>query len=386
MTVFIEDLVIQLGDCRALMSSYDSQVITSFIEQFFSNIGFTEKQSILAIKLIKKYKLQLELKIGKNIDPFIQNPQYKHPLRILTSMRSIKITVNEAGVKEIEAKFPYDENIITKIRQMPTTFSKRWDRAAGSWFFDLNEESIKFLVSTFDNQSVRYDGEFQSYVDQSKEIIDNMENYAPILTHDLIIKNPTKNLPKITAIDVIGAAFQARRMGVTLWDERIDQYLNHEYTNTVAVKFLRNDITKSFDIFNDFDSTQCLELVVKHLGPTLFVIPGGAELEKTKLAYNILRGMGLEEKNISVLFRLPAETGKNFNEFVKNNQLNSPISDETRVVFVSNKLPKTIAKSGIKINSIVNMGFNSAHYSLKNFVKNHQNYIVFDQNQRVKEI
>jgi len=89
--------------------------------------------------------------------------------------------------------------------------------------------------------------------------------------------------------------------------------------------------------------------------------------------------MALTEKNISVLFRLPAENGKNFNEFVKNHQLNSPISNETQAILVSNKMPKTIIKSGIKINSVINMGYNSAHYSLRNFMHDYQNIINFDQ-------
>jgi len=119
-----------------------------------------------------------------------------------------------------------------------------------------------------------------------------------------------------------------------------------------------------------------LELIIKKLGPTLFIVPGGAELNKLQLAYDLLRGMALPEKNISVLFRLSNENGKNFNEFVKNHQLNNPISEETSVVFVSNKLPKTIKKSGIRFNSVVNMGYNSAHYTLREFIKDHQNLVT----------
>jgi hypothetical protein len=198
------------------------------------------------------------------------------------------------------------------------------------------------------------------------------------LTQDLTVKNAPKNLPKITATNIIDALFQARRMGVTLWDDVINHYLDHEYNNPIVVDFLRNEITKDFDILNDANSIEFLELLVKNLSPTMIVIPGGSELQKTRLAYNLLKGMALEEKNFSVLFRLSNENGKNFNEFVKNHQLNSPISSETRVVFVSNKMPKTVAKSGIHINSIINLGFTSAHYSLRHYMKDYQNIINFN--------
>ena len=81
---------------------------------------------------------------------------------------------------------------------------------------------------------------------------------------------------------------------------------------------------------------------------------------------------------MSVLFRLSTENGRNFNDFVKNQAINGPIHDDTKIVFVSGKLPKTVIKSGIKFNSIINMGYTMAHYTLKEFTKNHQNSIYFD--------
>ena len=101
-------------------------------------------------------------------------------------------------------------------------------------------------------------------------------------------------------------------------------------------------------------------------------------MTKLTQVYTILKGFGLEDKNMSVLFRLSSETGRNFNNFVKNQGLNGPICDETKAVFISGKLPKTILKSGIRFNSIVNMGFSNAHYTLKEYSKKHQNLVYFD--------
>jgi len=379
MTVYIEDLIECLNDSRVKLNSYDLQVTNSFNAQLFTGVGLTEKQAVLAIKIISKYKTQLEPIVGQSIDAFIKNPVYRHPLRTIASARSIEIVTNSEGRKEIKAKFPYDENIISEIRKLPImSGSRRWNKEAGSWFFDLTEDHISFLIRTFADKLCEYDNEFQNYVSQASAIINNIENYAPVLTQDLTVKNAPKNLPKITATNIIDALFQARRMGVTLWDDVINHYLDHEYNNPIVVDFLRNEITKDFDILNDANSIEFLELLVKNLSPTMIVIPGGSELQKTRLAYNLLKGMALEEKNFSVLFRLSNENGKNFNEFVKNHQLNSPISSETRVVFVSNKMPKTVAKSGIHINSIINLGFTSAHYSLRHYMKDYQNIINFN--------
>jgi hypothetical protein len=374
--MYIEDLIDKLAHFSINKNSYDSQVIHSFRDQFFTHVGLTEKQSALAIKLINKHKTQIESLIGKDIQIHIDNPKFKYKIRIPTTIRTIKI-INDRlfNNKVIEVRFPYDEKILTEIRKQPATSMKRWDKELGAWIFEISEENISFLVNLFKDLNFEYDDEYQAYVDQTIKVISNVEQYAPILTKDLKIKNSPKHLPEITAIDTVSAIFQARKFGITLWDDDVNQCIENEL-NPIVKNFLCNDITNEFNLCIDTMGIECLELIIKQLSPTLFIVPGGSELEKTELAYNLLRGMALPEKNISVLFRLSNETGKNFNEFVKNHQLNTPISEETSVVIVSNKLPKTIKKSGIKFNSVVNMGYNSAHYTLREFVKNHQNLVT----------
>ena len=43
------------------------------------------------------------------------------------------------------------------------------------------------------------------------------------------------------------------------------------------------------------------------------------------MSVNFLKNIGIENEEISVLFRLPKETGEKFNSFVKLNKLNNPI-------------------------------------------------------------
>jgi hypothetical protein len=374
--MYIEELIDNLAHFSIDKNSYDSQVIHSFRDQFFTQVGLTEKQSALAIKLINKHKTQIESLIGKDIQIYIDNPKFKFKIRIPTTIRTIKI-INDRlfNSKVIEVRFPYDEKILTEIRKQPATSMKRWDKELGSWIFEISEENINFLVNLFKDLNFEYDDEYRSYVNQVNTVISNVEQYAPILTKDLKIKNPPRHLPEITATDTVSAIFQARKFGITLWDDDVNQYIENAL-NPIIKNFLCNDITTEFNLCIDNTGIECLELIIKKLAPTLIIVPGGSELEKTELAYSLLRGMALPEKNISVLFRLSNETGKNFNEFVKNRQLNNPISEETSVVIVSNKLPKTIKKSGIKFNSVVNMGYNSAHYTLREFVKNHQNLVT----------
>ena len=89
--------------------------------------------------------------------------------------------------------------------------------------------------------------------------------------------------------------------------------------------------------------------------------------------------LGYKSEDMSVMFRLPSETHGIFNDFVKFHELNSPIRKNTRVVFVSQKIPKTILKSKIQFHSILNLGYSNIHYTLKNFIKTHENRITYSK-------
>jgi len=87
------------------------------------------------------------------------------------------------------------------------------------------------------------------------------------------------------------------------------------------------------------------------------------------------------------MFRLDSSSGKICNDYIKQNKLNTPINDEIKFVFVSGKIPKPLIDSGKTFDAVIHFGTNSAHYTLKNFVRNHHNVISMNlPNQRNKEL
>jgi preprotein translocase subunit SecD len=218
-------------------------------------------------------------------------------------------------------------------------------------------------------------------VKQVQAVIDNMENHVPMLVlTDKIpkIKNSNKYMPEIASSDLVKSIFQARQLGVNMWDQTIDEYIDDGLVDQVTRDFLKSNLDKITKLTSKEPDILCLKNIITHLGPTMFIIPGINELEKLQQMHTILTDMNIDSENISVLFRLDSESGKNFNDFVKNAKLNNPITEQTKMVFVSNKLPKPLIKSNLKFNSIVNLGFDSAHYTLRDYAKNHQNMVLFD--------
>jgi hypothetical protein len=58
----------------------------------------------------------------------------------------------------------------------------------------------------------------------------------------------------------------------------------------------------------------------------------------------------------------------------------------SKIVFVSTKLPKSILKSKINFNCVINMGTHSAHHTIKEFAKNHENLVTFSEINKFKNI
>ena len=207
-----------------------------------------------------------------------------------------------------------------------------------------------------------------------------MEHHIPMLVIEdkkPKIVNFDKNLPPLTSTEILPALFEARRRGVDTWDNTISNFLDSDEVDEITRQFLKSEPSEKFNIDSEIHGFSSLETIIKFMGPCLFVIPGGSELEKLIMAHEFLRSIGIENYQMSVMFRLPTESNVNFNNFVKNNGLNTPIKDHTQIVFISSKLPKPVLKSKIKFHAIINLGFDNVHYTMRDFVKSHENVIFY---------
>jgi len=384
--VYIEDLIEMLVLNGISMNKWDMQVVNGFREAIHHDVGFTIKQSELALRIIDRYKTKFNNYSDQDIANYLKNPQFRLPIRKSVKNRSVKISEN-SNKKFIDVEFPYDDELVNKIRQHRVSSKMNsdihWDKDKLCWCFSLNEQNIKFVLETFTEGNFEFDIEFQNYADQYDEIVNNLENYIPELILDNKIpkiRNSLPGMPEITETEILPAVFQSRKFGVIHWSEDIDKYISSDAVDPMTATFLR-----TFEPINlEKTEEKCLENIIKYLSPCLFVIPGGSEFSKIQEIYNLVHTNKIDIKNVSVLFRLPNETNKNFNDFVKNQGINGPITDDTKIVCISGKLPKTVLKSKIEFNSIINFGYENAHYSLKEFIKNHENLVFLRPGKSLK--
>lgn len=378
--MYIEDLIIALGSGRtSVVSPFDLKLIHSFHDQISRGLGFTLKQEILSVKVLQRHVLKLDLLFGRQISPFLENPTFRLTRRTVSSSKQFSIIPHVLYGKVIKAEFPYNENILTKIRQEKSKLNySQWDPEQKSWIFSLDEHSLNLLGKIASDEDFTVDEEFENYQNQIKEIESNIEQYIPMVTFNdkkLEFLNISPKIPQPANSNIIENLFYARKLGIFTWHEAIEETEEWISADPAVKRFLQTDPKAEFSINLEKTTIYTIKDIVKHLLPVLIVIPGGTELEKVKQSMDFLKTMGISNEEMSVLFRLPSETGGKFNSFVKEHNLNSPIDNTTKVIFISSKVPKTIIEKKIKFNSVVSFNFYNIHYSIKNLLKWNHNVI-----------
>ncbi len=386
--MYIEDLIYKLQlNCK--INKYDTNIVISFVSQNFSYIGFTEKQSLLAIKILKRYSKNLSSVLGVDVTPFLENPVFKFSVRKSSSSKKITIVDNLAWGQAIKVEFPYDQEKIDFIRKNKENLGyAQWSSEEKAWMFSLDERNIQFLSTLIAKDNFEMDDQFLDYLEQVKTIVGSVEKHVPMLTVlDNVPKyqNISQYVPELKSKEVLSAVFEARKAGIFTWDENVSQCLDQSNLHSVVKQFISSDSTQHLDINSEENTIDCLTDIIKYTQPVLFVIPGGSELEKTRMVYNFLTSKGYYNDEMSVMFRLSNNDNKEFNDFVKNCGLNNPITEKTKFVFISIKLPKPIIKSKIKFNSIISLGRSNVHYTIREFFKNKENLIYYCEENKQRE-
>ncbi len=387
--MYIEDLL-NLLFINLKVSSYDKPILNSFVAQTTAGSGLTEKQSQLAIKLIKRYSKNLGNFLGKNITTFLDNPKFRYPIRKPKTSKTVEVVDHKFWGKAIRLEIPFNQEIINAVRQNKVNLGfSNWDSEDKCWMFSLEEKNLKFLSNIIEAYNILPDDELKNYFNQVKVIVNSIEKYIPMVSMENnrpILKNVSSVVPKLQSEDIISALFEARLLGVFTWDEQVTLQLNQLTLDSILLNFLNNESHKFFQIDSENYSVQSLLEIIKYTQPILFVIPPGDELKKTKEIYHLLIGAGFSSQQMSVMFRLSNKDDMDFNIFVKNNYLNNEISNQTKFVFVNTKIPKPVLRSNIRFNNIIVLGKLPHQQWIREYTKNKPNLVFYCEPNRQMEI
>lgn len=383
--MYIEQLI-SIACTKNTVSSFhfDGKIFLSLFLQINNGSALTEKQGHLAVSLLKKYKTKIEACVGHEISVFLENPQFKLPFRVTNNTKKVSISKHTGYGKVIRVDFPYNEELVAKFKEnrhkLDTAF---WEKDEKCWIFSLDEKSISFLMDLLPQYNFEFDKEFENLIEQVKAIQKNLENLVPMLVFDgtsIKTVNTAHTLPNFSSNNFIETLIAAKNYGITIWDTTIQEKIDQLDIDPEVKKFILNDPGQPFNV--NAENTPIYEFreVLKYLFPCLVVIPDRKELEKLIKTVNMFNSMGVDNSEMTVLFRLSNETNENFNRYVKEYELNTPLTDKTKVVFVCNQIPKTLLKPRKEFNCVLNYNFYNIHYKIRDFILWHQNVInILDQ-------
>jgi hypothetical protein len=378
MKLYIEDLICRLGNSGKYLFAtpislwaMDQSVVHSLAVNPTVGKGFTEKQRALVLRLCTKYQYQLTADLGPEVTLALENPEFKFPLAQPTLQeKSIKVQGNK-----ILVKFPFSEEIVGKIRKFKTdacVHTVNWDGDEKVWQFALEEGNVLWITNNLLSSEFSVDQEFLEFSGQITEILENMEKYIPTVSHEngqYLFKNTHRTVPQPETTNLAETLLLAKHYGISTWDEKVENLIKNANFSPVLTSFLEESISNKpeFDV-NENSIDQFTDLF-KYNVPALIIIPGYGEFFTLKTWSAWLKSQGFAEKEISVLFRLDNDTGSMFNDLVRQNNLNNPIDENTKIVFISQKIPKPLIKSGIDFKLIVNLGsLSGVHYSVSTFL------------------
>lgn len=369
----------------------DRTIIYSLSDQLSKGNGFTEKQRALAIRLVTKYSNALADALQLNMAAELANPEFLHPIRKLSGAKIVKIKEHINGEKQIFVEFPFNSNIVELFKQYrkssTVSESAGWDPEERAWVFAFTESNVLFL-STNLPEDFEYDEEFSNVANEIREISLNIEQYVPMISYEsgkFIYKNISDKIPQPTSTNLVEVLLDARSYGITCWDESIDLALQSADINPHFKRFIENATCDPTVLIGSTHLSE-IEDLLDYSKNILVVIPGGSELEHLRSVHSFLSNKGVTAEQMTVMFRLDSGSGRMCNEFIKENNLNSPVTESTKFVFVSGKIPKPLIESQKKFDLVIHFGTNSAHYTLKNYIRQHHNVISMNLDNKNKEL
>ena len=107
----VEDVFLDFYDLcisqTVLLQSQDISICDSFVQNIETKKHFTEKQANFLLRILKKYQSDCE-KNDLAIGDTLENPQWRHPFRVIDQTKSIAIEIDEKKTPWVILKIPFN--------------------------------------------------------------------------------------------------------------------------------------------------------------------------------------------------------------------------------------------------------------------------------------
>ena len=372
----------------------DQQTVRSLAE---SQYAWTEKQARLALVILKRYLTKFQA-YGMDIKQLLDDPVYDNAFRVINFDKVIEKYTDEDNVVKIEMRFPYNKKVIQLIRCMkdkrglPGMYAM-YDGENKKWTFVHSDVTAYYLTLI----AVRYDFKFlddsllNDYEEIKKEVLGHRQPTARLVAGEVVLDNAPdslksywddnlkhkKSLQQVDALKNFGISTK----GISVMAD-----------STIAYKIAHNDHHKLWIDSKGFTKNEVVKgLVELDCFPIMMPVSGDIHMEQDVNNFwewlnafktnqiDILNdcawGFDVKEpmykKDIDkftnerhwlVDNQKPHEFFENLYELHQMSKQFKLINDNTKIIFVRNRIPRALIKSKIKPKaSLIALG--GGHYA-----------------------
>ena len=394
----------------------DKATVTSLAE---SQYTWTEKQARLALVILKRYLTKFQA-YGMDIKKLLDDPVYDDPFRVINFEKVIEKYTDEDGVSKIELRFPYHKKIISLIRIL----KDQRDLPAGYYQYDGESKKWTFLqtdVTTYYLTliAVRYDFKFvdetllDDYDQIKKEIINYRQPTAKLIAGEIVLGNVSDSLQE----------YWNKNLRDKKQLVQVDSLKNFEInTNgihvpaetTLGYKIAHNNNHMLWIDKNTYSKNEVVKALVElDIFPLLVPVNGDVNTEEEVKEFwewlKVLEAHGIDilnqcswgfdlkepiykkdidqfnERTYLIDSHKPKEFFENLYELHQMSKQFKYINEETKILFVRNRIPRALIKSKIKIKaSLITLGggyYASGTDNLKRLLENLPKKLYYNNHQ-----
>ena len=357
-----------------------------------SQYAWTEKQARLALVILKRYLTKFQSH-GMDIKKLLDNPEYEDDFRVISFDKVIEKYTDDDNVDRIEMRFPYNKKVIQLIRCMkdrrdlPGMYAL-YDGEKKKWTFQHSDVTAYYLTLI----AVRYDFKFMDdsllddYEEVKKQVLGHRKPSARLIAGEVVLDNAPESLQEywkenfkdksaLTQVDSL-KNFNISTKGINVpADTMVGHKIAHNNYHKLWIDskgFSKNDVVKGIIELN------CFPLIMPVSGDihmeddvkdfwewmNAFKAHGVDLLNECSWGFDVKEPIykkDLERFNSERTYLLDNQKSKEFFEnLYELHQMSKQfklINEQTKIIFVRNRIPRALIKSKVKPKaSLVGLG------------------------------
>ena len=348
-----------------------------------SQYAWTEKQARLALVILKRYLTKFQTH-GMDIKKLLDNPVYEDDFRVISFDKVIEKYTDDDNIDRIEMRFPYHKKVIQLIRCMkdkrdlPGMYAL-YDGEKKKWTFQHSDVTAYYLTLI----AVRYNFKFtddsllDDYEKIKKQVIGHRKPTARLIGGEVVLDNAPESLqeywnenlkdkPALTQVDSL-KNFDISTNGIEIPAETmIGHKIAHNNYHKLWIDskgFSKNEVVKGlieldcFPLVMPVSGDIHMEDDVKDFWEWMnaFKAHGVDILNECSWGFDVKEPIykkDLERFNSERTYLLDNQKSKEFFEnLYELHQMSKQfklINEQTRIIFVRNRIPRALIKSKVK--------------------------------------